>query len=205
MQTYGSKRQFVFIDGEEELILPVTPQSIEVASGVKIETVSITSLGDIHLATHRTLTDITITSFFPAKSYSFARADRRPYEYVQWFKRVIARKRPVRFIVLGTDINIAMLISEIRHGETDGPNDVNYTLTLSKYAALQTSGGTEPRPESGEENAPETYTVVHGDTLWSIARRFLGSGSRYMEIANANNMSDPNVLMVGQVLIIPRR
>lgn len=31
-----------------------------------------------------------------------------------------------------------------------------------------------------------TYTVVSGDTLWAIAKRYLGSGSRYTEIYNAN-------------------
>ena len=199
------KRQFVFIDGAEELVLPVTPQQVEVSNGVKIETVSIQALGDVHIAANRTLTDVNISSFFPARSYSFARIDRRPYEYVQWFKRAIARKRPVRFIVIGTDINMAVLTSDIRYGETDGPNDIHYTLSLSRYSPLRPESGAEPRPENGTDSAPETYTVAAGDTLWSIARRFLGSGSRYMEIANANNMSDPNVLMVGQVLIIPRR
>lgn len=32
----------------------------------------------------------------------------------------------------------------------------------------------------------ESYTVVRGDCLWNIAKRFLGSGARYMEIYNAN-------------------
>lgn len=32
----------------------------------------------------------------------------------------------------------------------------------------------------------ESYTVVRGDCLWNIAKRFLGSGTRYPEIYNAN-------------------
>lgn len=31
-----------------------------------------------------------------------------------------------------------------------------------------------------------SYTVVSGDCLWNIAKRFLGAGNRYMEIYNAN-------------------
>lgn len=47
------------------------------------------------------------------------------------------------------------------------------------------------------------YTVQPGDTLGKIAENFLGKASRYMEIAEANNMSNPNALRVGQVLEIP--
>ena len=47
------------------------------------------------------------------------------------------------------------------------------------------------------------YTVVKGDTLWGIAQRFYGNGSRYPEIAKANNISNPNIINVGQKLLIP--
>lgn len=47
------------------------------------------------------------------------------------------------------------------------------------------------------------YTVQPGDTLGKIAAETLGSASRYMEIADANNMANPNALRVGQVLEIP--
>ena len=47
------------------------------------------------------------------------------------------------------------------------------------------------------------YTVVRGDTLWGIAKRFYGNGSRYPEIARANNIANPDIIHVGQVLLIP--
>lgn len=47
------------------------------------------------------------------------------------------------------------------------------------------------------------YIVQAGDTLGKIAAKTLGSASRYMEIANANGITDPNRISVGQVLKIP--
>lgn len=47
------------------------------------------------------------------------------------------------------------------------------------------------------------YTVVKGDTLWGIAQKFYGNGSRYQEIAKANNIANANLIHVGQKLLIP--
>jgi mannan endo-1,4-beta-mannosidase len=50
------------------------------------------------------------------------------------------------------------------------------------------------------------YTVVAGDTLYLIAQRFLGDGTRWEEITNADGTSiDPQNLQIGQVVRIPGR
>ena len=49
----------------------------------------------------------------------------------------------------------------------------------------------------------KTYTVVKGDTLWGIAKRYYGNGSRYPEIARANNIANPDIIHIGQKLLIP--
>lgn len=46
------------------------------------------------------------------------------------------------------------------------------------------------------------HTVVHGDTLWAIAQKYLGSGSRYPEIKTLNGLTS-NVIYSGMKLKIP--
>lgn len=62
----------------------------------------------------------------------------------------------------------------------------------------------EEQPAAEEPAAPVetpgTYTVQAGDTLGLIAQRF---GLSIQELAQANNISNVNVLSVGQVLNIP--
>jgi protein tyrosine/serine phosphatase len=50
-----------------------------------------------------------------------------------------------------------------------------------------------------------TYVVVAGDCLWNIAKTYLGNGARYMEIYNLNKdkISNPDLIYVGQILILP--
>ena len=53
--------------------------------------------------------------------------------------------------------------------------------------------------------AAAEYTVVKGDSLWRIAERELGSGLKWKEIfeANKDQIKDPNLIYVGQTLVIP--
>jgi nucleoid-associated protein YgaU len=49
-----------------------------------------------------------------------------------------------------------------------------------------------------------TYTVVHGDNLWKVAVKTYGDGYKWVEIAKANNLTNPNVIHAGNVLTLPR-
>lgn len=46
------------------------------------------------------------------------------------------------------------------------------------------------------------YVVKRGDTLWAIARKYLGSGTKYPQIAQENGIKNPNLIYPGQVFRI---
>jgi len=51
----------------------------------------------------------------------------------------------------------------------------------------------------------QTYTVAAGDTLSKISKHFYGNANAYMKIfeANKDQLKDPNLIKVGQILKIP--
>ena len=51
----------------------------------------------------------------------------------------------------------------------------------------------------------ETYIVVAGDCLWNIAYKFYGTGTLYPKLAEANNISDPYIIDIGQILTVPAK
>lgn len=55
----------------------------------------------------------------------------------------------------------------------------------------------------GRRPSGRTYTVRAGDTLSAIAARELGSAARFTEIAELNDLDDPDLITVGQVLTLP--
>jgi nucleoid-associated protein YgaU len=54
------------------------------------------------------------------------------------------------------------------------------------------------------DHLPDTYIVEKGDHLWSIAERFYKSGYNFVDIAEANLITDPGLIEVGQELVIPQ-
>ena len=49
----------------------------------------------------------------------------------------------------------------------------------------------------------QTYTVQPGDSLSKISKHFYGDAGKYMKIAQANKLDDPDKIKAGQQLIIP--
>lgn len=69
-----------------------------------------------------------------------------------------------------------------------------------------TDDGIAIYPTEASESAEEDYTVhtvVPGNTLWKIAEKYLGKGTRYPEIKELNGLSS-NVIYRGMKLKIPK-
>jgi len=72
-------------------------------------------------------------------------------------------------------------------------SDLKHNITVD--TTLQAS--------AGQRRGPQTYTVQPGDSLSKIAKQFYGDANKYMEIARANGIEDPNKIKAGQELKIP--
>lgn len=46
----------------------------------------------------------------------------------------------------------------------------------------------------------KTHTVKSGDTLWAIAKRYLGDGSKSSQLAKMNGIKNENKISIGQVI-----
>lgn len=85
---------------------------------------------------------------------------------------------------------------------------------IFKYYRSQQSQTNMPTSEDLEQlelesaqntnELPKTYAVQDGDTLWSISEKFYQSGYNWVDLAQANNLTNPNYLTTGEELSLPQ-
>lgn len=79
------------------------------------------------------------------------------------------------------------------------------TYNLERYDNYNNIKEPTPKPVPNPTNDNEIYhTVVKGDTLWGLAKKYLGDGVKWRKIMYYNNLSS-TLIRVGQVLKIPRK
>lgn len=76
------------------------------------------------------------------------------------------------------------------------------TNELNGFKQNTTQVSTSPTLQQETENFFTTYIVKSGDTLWGIAERYLGNGSKYPELKSLNGLTS-DTIYPGQTLKIP--
>lgn len=195
----------------KELILPVTPASWQGEAGRKASSLTMHTVGAVNLPGSRVLLDEELDCLLPARDYSFNTpgAVTDPWYYLRQLIRWSNEGTVLRFIVSDTEMNEAVILDPIRYREQDGTNDIYCTIPLRGYRKLAAeatetaSTGNNARAGGSAAATQDTYTVVAGDTLSAIARKFYGDASLYGKLAAANGIKNANLIYPGQALKIP--
>lgn len=172
---------------------PVTPQTIEINSSSKIETININDLGEVGLFCGTNLKTSSISSFLPSSKYPFVKDfTKDKWEIVRILEAWKNRGQVLRYIVTGTNINFPMIISSFSYREQDGTRDIYFDLELIEYKEIKIPkkvlkpNENKPRPTPTQTSKQRTHKVKPGDSLWAIAQQYYGKGSLYTKIKEAN-------------------
>ena len=103
-----------------------------------------------------------------------------------------------RAAALGTAIG-AMLLA-------GSASAVNYPVTPQQRGTAQQVAQTGVPLSELAANAPDSYTVKRGDTLWDIPRLFLKSPWRWPELwgMNLDQIRNPHLIYPGQILFLDK-
>ena len=201
----------------KEIIIPVLPSKLKVTSAGDNDTDTVLGLGEVLILRQKRLRTVSWDSFCPAHSAPYAPGViTPPLELIRAIQTARDALQPVRLLITGTDldINVRMGIESFDYEERSGElGDLYYSIKLSEWKdysprriVLQEPTAKDPSRAGQPNGMPKTYTVVKGDCLWYIAKRFYGKGGEWPKIYSANKAiigGNPNLIYPGQVFTIP--
>ena len=230
---------FYFVDGNELLTFPITPSELSITVGSKNKVVTLISEGEVNILKSPSLVEVEFDARFPMRHYPYARKFVKFETYWNKFQELKEKKKSFRFKVVRTtssgdrtwDTDLLVALEDIKIKESaDEGDDVIVSFSLKQYknygvktiklttASTQTtSTSNAARNSSVDTKSPRTYTIKGGDTLWSIAKKQYGDGSKYQLIYDANktviedtakrhgrqSSSNGHYLYIGTTLTIP--
>ena len=204
-------------------LLPIAPSKLTVKINNANETVTLINEGEINILKKAELTDIEFECRIPQEKYPFAvyksgfkgadyfldyfeslKKSKKPFQFI------VCRKRPTGKRLFDTNIKASMedyKITEDANNGFDilvkvklkqwrdyGTKTVNISFNMEKPKA-----SVEPQREAVSSPAPataQTYTVVKGDCLWNIAKKFYGNGSKYSIIYSRKYLLNKKMILL---------
>lgn len=190
----------MYLKLNEVFRFPVLPESITVSYGSNNDSLKVCGVGEITILQDSAAATIKFSSFFPSTYFSGCGYKNipSPKSAVDTIIGMKESKKPVRFTITGgIGVSMYCTIENLDVEEMGGDiGTLSYSIKLKEYRVtkvrqIQVNIETKKARISTLSRADNSiigssYTVVSGDCLWNIAKKFYGSGIRHTDIYNAN-------------------
>ena len=207
---------------------PITPSKIQTTIKNQNKTINIINENEINILKAQGLTEFEFDLLLPSVQYPFAiypnNTFRLPEYYLNKLKEMKTNKKNFRFMlkrqlptgttIFDTDFDVSLEDYRITDDVQNG-FDILVNIKLKEYKAYGVKNYTIKENTDGTKTATvektrtaqaapssKTHTVVKGDTLRKIAKKYYGNSSEYKTIVAKNKIKNPNLIYPGQVFIL---
>lgn len=212
----------------KQLTIPINPEELEITREADNDDIEIIGLGKTTRKGEPGLITATIDSFFPApNTYHYTGV--KPKTCIEFINEIWntenINNKVARIITTGLPVNLNMyfVIESFNYNNKAGEeDDIYYELEIKQYKpygvktvtnsvsgllASRTVSTTNKTSQNQTTNSTQKrYTVIRGDCLWNITKKYTGSGARWKELYDINKQvvgNNPNLIYPGQVLTLP--
>ena len=223
------------IETGESVRIPLLPDSVSAKDRTNMISLAIIALGEVKIPRGSKLSEYSWKGVFPGehmKNMSFLREWAKPQDYIARLRTWRSNGDKLRLMITETPVNADVYLDSFSFEARGGMGDYDYsisfvdcrTVTVStvQEAGIETDTLSKMisahyvaiRPASITSKYI-THTVVLGDTLYTIAKKYLGDGARWEEIyklnqemidaANKGRNVSRDTIYVGQVLLVKEK
>lgn len=224
----------VYMDGVQ---LPVPPSKMQMKIKNQNKTINLINDGEVNLLKSAGLTEISLDVRIPQVKQPFASYPggfKGASYFLEKFEKLKTEKKPFQFIftrslpngtlLFDSNIKVSLEDYQIEEDAKEG-FDLVVTLKMKQFVPFGTKtisivqgltgtvGTVQIKRDATSAPKQTTYTVKSGDSLWVIAKKYLGDGSKYTVLYEKNkavidgrNKGTGNsryTIYPGQVLVIP--
>lgn len=191
------------VENGSKFTFPALPEKIQGKYGAKYQSFDIISQGTVKVPKGTDVAEFTWDGVFfgeSKKNEPIVKKNswKEPNECVIILSEFMKNETVLNLIVTETWINVDVTISSFQPRPVGAYGNVEYSITFVQKKPLliyttdemgvKSTKKTKPRNDSeGLSGGSNTYTVMSGDTLWGIAAKKLGSGSKWTLIYDANS------------------
>lgn len=191
------------VGGSKTFTFPANPESISGTLGARYQSFDIISKGTVKVPKGTDVSEIKWSGEFfgsakKKESVVLKKYFKSPEKCISQLREWQESGKVLNLIVTDTWINLDVTISSFTPEVYGGYGNVRYyiTFTQAKDLKIYTTNElkiagfvkkTAPRNDSSNSGSGGNYTVVSGDTLWGIASKKLGSGTKWTTIYDANS------------------
>lgn len=202
------KHEMYLIGPNNDMLeIPVLPETVKVEADGAFETYKLNTVGATSVPITPEAKSISFESFFPVENWRFNTAEK--YMPADWnINKILEwrdKKIPVRFIyTYGLfPVNMLVVIGEFSYWEEGADGDVNYSLGVSEHkiitpkrikiippkkkpaapAKKPTAVKKAAPPRQSSKSLPSSYSLVKGDNLWAVSRKYAPKGASKPVIA----------------------
>lgn len=205
---------------DTEMRFPVTPPAVSMSFGREVQTYSLIGIGQHteygdQTAESYTLTDLLLpgkdTDLPMAQPSTIGASD--PESYIKLLRSWQQQEKEGRLIAAGSalGLNVPVILKHIAVKQRGYDGSCYLTLTLIDHEKLKEQKATsdtktkQKRESKTQGKGVQSYTVVKGDSLWSICKKYYQNGTLAYRLAAYNGIQNADYIRVGQKIKIPEK
>jgi nucleoid-associated protein YgaU len=129
---------------------------------------------------------------------------KKVYYIKEDYKKLIVNLLREKYVSLIIGLFVSYFFASLIYQNFFLKNFKNLKVALPKNINLLKKPTPTPYlSKAKKEKKPKTYVVQEGDSLSSIAEKFYGDLYKWPKLMEANRLSNPDIIEVGMVLVIP--